>query len=170
MSGADIRQQLLKRLQKQKRRRFSLRMAPLIDVIFLLLIFFVLTAKFRAQEQFLPIKLGDNDAEVQSFGVVEPLEIYIASSVPNTFNEADYKGCAVQIAGLETIPIEDVTVDEALTVFANKLTEVFDAQKRTPADPIEITCDDDVSWDYLVKIYNVLYAMGAADITFAMTE
>ena len=47
---------------------------------------------------------------------------------------------------------------------------VLKSQKRHVGDPVEVVCSDDVKWDYLVKIYNVLYVMGINDITFAMTE
>ena len=55
----------------RRRRRFGLRMTPMIDVIFLLLTFFVLTAKFRTPEQFLPIHLAVADAAVEHFGPIE---------------------------------------------------------------------------------------------------
>jgi hypothetical protein len=37
------------------------------------------------------------------------------------------------------------------------------------SDPIELRCGDEVRWDDLVKIYNVLQAGGISDITFQMT-
>jgi len=47
---------------------------------------------------------------------------------------------------------------------------MFESQKRTADDPIEIRCDDDLKWDHLVKIYNILYGMGAGNITFVINE
>lgn len=133
----------------------------MIDVIFLLLTFFVLTARFRTPEEFLPIHLPTADAAVQRFGVIEPLQIDIS---------ADQACCVVRIGQLETVRIEAGRGAEGLVDFANKLTDILSQQKRTADDPIELRCDDYVTWDHLVKIYNVLQAMGINDITFRMTE
>ena len=151
--------EVMRRLPRRKR-RLGLRMTPMIDVIFLLLTFFVLTAKFRTPEQFLPIQLPRADAAVERFGVIEPLIINISGE----------KGfCAAQIGQLRTVRIEGARYAEGLADFANKLAEVLNLQKRTTDDPIEIHCDDYVRWDDLVKIYNVLQAAGISDITFQMT-
>jgi biopolymer transport protein ExbD len=136
-------------------------MTAMIDVIFLLLTFFVLTARFRTPEEFLPIHLPTADAAVQKFGVIEPLELDISVA------EA---GCMVRIGQLETVRIEADRPAEGLAALANELTNILSRQKRTTRDPIEIRCGDEVKWDYLVKIYNVLQAMGINDITFRMTE
>ena len=156
-----IRQEVVGHLRKRRRRRLGVRMTAMIDVIFLLLTFFVLTAKFRTPEEFLPIHLPTADAAVQKFGVIEPLELDIS---------ADEAGCVVRIGQLETVRIEADRPAEGLTAFANELTNILSRQKRTTGDPIEIRCGDKVRWDDLVKIYNVLQAMGINDITFRMTE
>jgi len=135
-------------------------MTPMIDVIFLLLTFFVLTAKFRTPEQFLAIKLPAANAAVERFGPIEPLIISISGEEGN---------CLVQIGQLRTVRIEGARYAEGLADFANKLMEVLDLQKRTAGDPIELRCDDYVRWDDLVKIYNVLQATGISDIAFQMT-
>jgi biopolymer transport protein ExbD len=142
------------------RRRLGLRMTPMIDVIFLLLTFFILTARFRTPEQFLPIHLPTAEAAVERFGVIEPLIINISGE------EGD---CVAQIGQLRTVRIEGARYAEGLADFANKLTDVLSLQKRTANDPIEIHCDDYVRWDHLVKIYNVLQAARISDITFQMT-
>ena len=66
--------------------------------------------------------------------------------------------------------IPDEARDEGLADFANKLTDVLTAQKRTANDPMEIECEDDVEWDYVVKIQNVLYGMGIDDIAFNIPD
>ena len=77
-------------------------------------------------------------------------------------------GCVIDIGGLERVIIDPEAIDEGLAAFAEGLAKVADKQKRTASDPIEIVCDDQTKWDYLVKIYNVLYGMGAGEITFAI--
>ncbi len=154
-----IRAQVVGGLPRRKR-RFGLRMTPMIDVIFLLLTFFVLTAKFRTPEQFLPIHLATADAAVEHFGPIEPLTISISG--------AD-EGCLIDIGGLASVQVEGERYADGLVDFAGKLAEVLSIQKRTASDPIELRCGEHVKWDQLVKIYNVLQAAGISDITFQMT-
>jgi biopolymer transport protein ExbD len=135
-------------------------MTPMIDVIFLLLTFFVLTARFRTPEQFLAIHLPTAEAAVEKFGLVEPLIISISGAKG---------GCQVQIGTDKALHIEGAHYAEGLADFANELAEVLSLQKRTAGDPIELQCDDYVRWDDLVKIYNTLQGTGISDITFQMT-
>lgn len=158
-AGADG--QLRGFLHRRKRRKFHLRMTPMIDVIFLLLIFFVLTARFRIPEQFLGSVLPKDEKPEQRAGVIEPLVLYISGTDD---------GCVVEIGSAARVVIRDEARDEGIANFANKLADVLIAQKRTANDPIEIECEDDVEWDYLVKIHNVLYGMGIDDVTFDMPE
>jgi biopolymer transport protein ExbD len=159
----SIRQQTLKRLAAGRGQPFSLRMAPMIDIIFLLLVFFVLTAKFRVPEQFLTIQLPTPNEQVQRLDIVEPLIVSISPAGENQ--------CRVSIgdsAHPVTVDIEIDNIARDLTTLAERVSDVLTARKRIPSDPVEIRCHDRVNWDYLVKIYNVLYAMGITDITFNM--
>ncbi|NIA17550.1 MAG: hypothetical protein GWO86_04305 [Planctomycetes bacterium] len=139
---------------------FALRMAPMIDMIFLLLIFFLVTADFRPQEDFLPFQLPPASAATLPVGHVEPLAVYIADS-PG--------GCQVRI-GDKAVEIRAQSVEEDLAVLIEKLRDVMNSQRRTTSDAVEIVCLPEVKWDYLAKIYNVLYGFGMTDITFRMTE
>ena len=144
----------------RRKRGFVLQMTPMIDVIFLLLTFFLLTANFRTPEDFLPIRLPDKQAP-QIPSIIEPLSIAIA---------ATQIGFEVQIADFGAIAIENATLDRGLAAFANKLKSTIQSQKRRPHDPVEIDCGDEVTWDHLVKIYNILHAMGIDNITFNLTN
>ncbi|MBN1126505.1 MAG: biopolymer transporter ExbD [Sedimentisphaerales bacterium] len=160
--ATSLRRNLQRRLSYGKRPILALRMTPMIDVIFLLLVFFVLTAKFRTPEQFLPIQLPTENENLQRLDVIEPLAVGL---LPES------EGCRITI-GSET-SLAEIIVDaepkaEQLAEFAKSLTAILHQQKRTAADPIEIRCDDQVKWDHLVKVYNLLYTMGINDITFHM--
>jgi len=67
-------------LPVRARRIFSLRMAPMIDIIFLLLIFFLVAAKWRPAESFLPFKLPVGAAGNQAVVRPEPLVIEISAT------------------------------------------------------------------------------------------
>ena len=150
------------RLSDSHRPTFMPRMAPMIDVIFLLLIFFVLTARFRTPEQFLPFKLSQADATMPSRGLIEPLVVRLSPVA---------EGCRVTAgSGPQAV---DLTLDavagpEQLADLAVRTGTLLESQNRTLTDPISLECDDGVTWDHLVKVYNVLYAMGIHDITFPM--
>lgn len=146
------------RKKNRNRTRSGLRMTAMIDVIFLLLAFFVLTAKFRAPEQFLPAALASANAAIQSPDIVEPLAITIRTEAGS--------GCVILLGDTAPTHIDKIKPEAGLATFADRLQAALQSQRRTTADPVEILCDDQVEWDHLIKIYNILYAMGINDITF----
>ena len=149
------------RIFSSRKSRITLRMAPMIDLIFLLLIFFLVAAKFRPQEDFLPFQLPAAYSQQQTVGKPEPLTIRI-SAAPS--------GCLVQISRLSAVPIENENIEADLAVLMEKTRECLLAQKRLASDPVEIICDANVKWEHLAKIYNLFYGAGLTDITFQMTE
>ena len=157
----SIQRDAFKRVFLKRRRPFTLRMAPMIDVIFLLLIFFLVAAKWRPEENFLPFRLPAAQAQGDRVGKPEPLQIYIF---------ATDTGCQVQIGQLDTVQIEDRTIETNLIMLMGRIRECLLAQKRFATDPIEIVCGESVRWEHLAKIYNMFYGAGLTDITFAMTE
>ncbi len=138
-----------------------MRMAPMIDMIFLLLIFFLVTAKWRPQEDFLPFQLPAAQAQSAVLGRPEAMEIYI-SATPS--------GCEVRIGELHPVQIDNETIDASLAVLMAKMNECMLAQKRFSGDPVEIICGPDVKWEHLARIYNLFFGAGLTDITFRMTE
>ena len=149
------------RVFSNRRRPFTLRMAPMIDMVFLLLIFFLVAAKWRPQEDFLPFQLPLAQAQEQSIGKAEPLMIHIF---------ATESGCQVQIGQSDAVQIENQTIEVNLAVLMEKMKSSLLAQKRFATDPIEIVCDPEVKWEHLAKIYNTFFGAGLTDITFQMTE
>ena len=133
----------------------------MIDVIFLLLIFFFVAAKWRPQESFLPFQLPAAQAQSLRIGKPEPLLIRIFAA------EA---GCEVKIAHHQPIRIADQTIERDLISLMEKINQSLIAQKRFTCDPIEIICSPQVKWDHVAKIYNVFFGAGLTDITFAMTQ
>lgn len=157
--GKDVFEQLRRRAPHH--RGFALRMVPMIDLIFLLLIFFLVTAKWRPQEGFLPLQLAAAQTPDAQVGRSEPLEIHI-SSTPS--------GCRVRIGSADEVEIDDSTIEADLAGMIEKTEACLVAEKRFAADPVEIICSGEVSWEHLAKIYNVFFGAGLTDITFRMTE
>ena len=143
-------------LGTRKRSSIGLRMTPMVDIIFLLLTFFVLTAKFQEQEKTLPIFVSKTP-----FSAVteqKPLEIHIQKS---------QIGTRIRIAGKSDVSIENMGTQDALLAFAQAFEETVRAE-NFPS--VEICCDDAVQWDLVVKVYDVIYAMGSQNITFRYHE
>lgn len=128
----------------------------MIDVIFLLLTFFVLTARFEKPEQALPLAFGTLMPSASQ--TPAPLELAI---VPVE------GGCAVVVGDTERILITTQTSAEGLAMFAERVQVLLTAGEQKP---IRLLCDDAASWDIVSKVYDVLYGMGAREITFVMDE
>jgi biopolymer transport protein ExbD len=156
---------ILSRLNARRRSSIGLRIAPLVDMIFLLLIFFLVAAKWRPKEDFLPFQLPVASAGTQTIVKPEPLIIRILATQPSAG-----LGCQVQIGSSYTVGIPAQNPEQGLAVLMEKIRQCLLEQKRYASDPVEITCAADVKWEYLAKIYNVLVGMGLTDITFRMTE
>jgi biopolymer transport protein ExbD len=139
------------------RRKLSigLRMTPMIDVIFLLLTFFVLTAKFQEPEQLLPIVMGRGEAVQRDLAAV-PVRI-----------RADKAGCVVAFGDTGETVIAAEKPADGLLILTQQVQRHFEA---TGGGPIELYCEDGVVWDFVVKVYDVLYVLGAQDITFRIEE
>lgn len=159
--NSGIQEAVSRRLRTRRPVSFSLRMTPMIDMIFLLLIFFLLTVNFRPMESFLPFQLPAAQAQAGHIEAVEPLVIYIFDTEV---------GCQVQIGQIAAIQLTARTMQEDLALFAQKTADIMHAQRRTTEDPIEIVCTGDIEWQYVAKICNVLFGMGIKDITFRMTD
>ena len=143
------------RLHRHKRRGLGLRMTPMIDVIFLLLTFFVLTAQFDSPEQALPLVFSADAATQRPPSPTLELSI-----------EPHPDGCIVHIAD-ESIEITEHMPAEGLAVLiAHLQATVADDDAGDPS--IRLLCDDAVSWALVTKIYDVVYGLGARDITFVM--
>ncbi len=143
------------------RRSFTLRMVPLIDMVFLLLIFFLVSGKWRPEENFLPLQLAAAQGQSCNTGRPESLAIHISAAET---------GCWVQIDHFHTVRIEGERIEQDLTELMEEMKKCMLAQKRFATDPIEIVCGPEVRWEYLAKIYNVFVGAGMTDITFTMTE
>ena len=152
---------ILGRLRANGQKRFHLHMAPMIDMIFLLLIFFLVAGNWRPEEDFLPFRLPAAQAQSQRIGVPEALTIHIFSTG---------SGCKVQIGQADTVQINEQTAESDMIVLMEKMRDIMVAQKRFASDPVEIACGGEVRWEHLTKIYNTFFGAGLSDITLRMTE
>jgi biopolymer transport protein ExbD len=159
--GESMRAGLSRRLAESRSRNIALRVIPMIDILFLLLIFFILTSSFKPVESFLPFVLPKVGGSGTAPSIVEPLIINLHSGTGSA---------NVHIGQGPGTIIKENDTEACLVVFADDLEKTMTRQKRTAGDPVEIVCQDGVEWQYVVKVYDVLFGMGISDITFRMTE
>ncbi|HOK66810.1 MAG TPA: biopolymer transporter ExbD [Anaerohalosphaeraceae bacterium] len=156
----SFHQRTLEGLTRRSRTDTGLRMAPMIDVIFLLLTFFVLTAKFRRSEAIVPLRVPQNVSS-ERLQIVEPLILELTLSGG---------GFRLKIGtDKEMLLSQDASKDE-WNAAADAVEEVCRRQQRRADDPVELICGDEVSWDAVVKVYDLLRVLGLNQITFLMTD
>jgi len=148
-------------LCSNRRGAAALRMAPMIDIIFLLLIFFLVSAKWRPQEDFLPLQLTSANTFQPNIPSPEPLFIHI-------YPQPD--GCGINIGHLAAVRLENQNIQAGLELLAEEIKNCLQQQKRLTTDPVEIVCEPSVKWDWVEKIYNILCGAQLTNITFQMTE
>lgn len=161
MAGDNIRTDGLRRILRRPKVSFSLRMAPMIDMVFLLLIFFLVAVRWRPQEDFIPFRLQSAQGATVTLARPEPLRVFISVT---------QKGCLVDIGGVQSVEIESDSFDAGLAELMEKITSVMNEQKRYADDPVSIICAPDVKSLYWVRICNVFYGMNFTDITFPVGQ
>jgi biopolymer transport protein ExbD len=135
----------------------------MIDLIFLLLIFFIVAVRWRPQENFLPLQLPTANAGTAVQPTVKPEPLAFQITPTNA-------GCRVQIGASYAVDIPSQNPEQGLASLMEQTKQCLLEQKRYATDPVEIICAGKVKWENLARIYNVLYGMGLTDITFQMTR
>ena len=136
-------------------------MTPMIDVIFLLLTFFILTAKFRPPESFMSVVVPSSQNQESVFAIIEPLRISL---------RYEEFACRVEIGSTWQMDLSQDSIEADLAVAGKALLGVFTQQHRTQDDPIELYVADSVPWDIVVKFYDLLHSMNATNITILMDQ
>jgi biopolymer transport protein ExbD len=152
--------QVMTGLRRRRNPAMGLRMTAMIDVIFLLLTFFVLTARFKQPESHLNVTLPKPAVGVASPVVKEPLSIRL---------ETANSQCSVILPQAERILLVPDTIEANLADLHDRLMNILPSYDIAGLG-VELYCDDTVQWDYIVKVYDVLYRAGATKITFVTEE
>lgn len=138
----------------------GLRMTAMIDVIFLLLTFFVLTARFPKPEANLPVVMPKLSTETAAVSDNGPMKIYL-KAIPS--------GCQVTFGETKPIELLQDNLETGLAAVTNDFLEAAKSFNITE-NGLELHCEDAVEWDYVVKVYDVLYRSGARKIAFVSLE
>jgi biopolymer transport protein ExbD len=141
--------------------RLGLTIVPLIDVVFLLLVFFLLTANFRSREAFLPAQLPRQTVSAEQMEI-EPLIIHL-SPLPDG-------ACRIRIGAAAEIIISSAPGGSSFTDLAQHITEILQDRGRTTDDPVKLVPDPSTKWDHVVKTYDALWRLNLTNIIFAFVE
>ena len=144
---------------RDDRGRMDVKMTPMIDVIFLLLIFFVCTASFQPPEEILPTSLslpGTIDSQIR----VEPELEDLDEVVVKVFLEGGDAYCRVNQQEPRSLE-EDRAVEEVRAVL------VAIARRVKPDVPVILDVAGDVPMEDVIDVYDLCRQAGLEKIRFA---
>jgi len=133
----------------------SLNLTPMIDIVFLLLFFFLAVSRFRTMEGMLPARLPAPAAAVSTDIPRTPIRIrFVADfTAPGRFR--------VTIDRFGESPL-------AIGSLAGALADIRDHQPGFDTNtPVHLLAGDEVSWDDVVNAYNAALAARYERIFFA---
>ncbi len=140
----------------QRESQMDSTMTPMIDVVFLLLVFFVWTASFQIIEYMLPSSLS-SQLGANSTDASEPLP------------EEDFEKVIVRItwdAGTPRFTLNEVELN-SLTQVMDRLTSVFQVKNDAP---VIIHPDSEVPLDPVIKIFDAAKNVGFEKVSFAVNK
>lgn len=141
-----------RRLGRRPTRAIALVSVSLIDIVFLLLIYFLVTGHFQRAEEVFPLLAQSAPAAEDPLVLAEdPLTVRVLS------------GSRGFVLGGEMAPAESAAALEA------RLHEMILGGSRgvlAPTHPVLIMPDEDAWWDDVVQGYNALLQSGLRNISF----
>ncbi len=120
----------------------TLNLAPMVDVVFLLLIFFIVTTEFRRPEGLLASRLPTQSGQASAVAIpISPILITVRQTGDQP---SDYQ---LEVEGFTTAP-------RTFSDLAGFLTEIKDNPGFDDKTPVVIRAADDCMWDHLVGCWN----------------
>ena len=136
----------------------TLNLAPMIDVVFLLLIFFISTTTFKRAEGLLPSRLpkqGDLSSAIAS--PITPIVVHLRQIGPGP---SDYE-----------ISVERfVNTPRTFNELASFLKQVQTQPGFDQDTPVVIQAPDSVAWNHVVNCWNAAVRAGCKSISFGLQD
>ena len=140
----------------QRRSELDVKMTPMIDVVFLLLVFFVWTASFHIAEHILP-------SSVSAVRGTEPSD----PSTPPP--EEDFDDVVIRIHWLDTHPGWRVN-EEPMTTLDDVRAALAGVAAVKPDAPVILHPDQDVPLGHVIDVYDATRLEGFEKVQFAASE
>ncbi len=139
------------------RRELEIKMTPMIDVVFLLLIFFVWTASFRVVEYLLPSSLSQQQGTGETTNPDEPPP------------EVEFEDIVVRISYTNDQPAWSVNGQPAASLpeVRERLAVVAEIKIDSP---VILHPDETVPVGNVIDVYDVTRLVGFTQIQFAIAE
>jgi len=153
--GRGDSQPLSRRLGRRRGRwSVTLNLTPMIDVVFLLLFFFLVSSRFSTREGMLPGQLQPRAASAAKAMPFSPIQIHIKPS-PGAPQE-----CQVTIDKYHESPFP-------IAELAAELRRIQQPENGVAAStPVHLLAGDEIDWDHVVSAYNAALAAGYERILF----
>jgi biopolymer transport protein ExbD len=132
-------------------RKPQLKLTSMIDVVFLLLIFFVVTASFQIDEGSLLAKMPGNSADPSDDPPPPTVRVELRSSDDGV---------------TYSLQVDGVPIDGATGLSAYMANRVQTGQIAAD-DFIEITPQGEVRWQHVVNVYNACVSAELSQVAFA---
>ncbi len=140
----------------EERRDLDVKMTPMIDVVFLLLVFFIWTASFRISEQILP-------SSVSSATGTQPAE----TDTPPP--EEDFDEVVIRVLWAEDAPQWRVNGTPVASI--DEVRRTLAALAAIKADaPVIVHPDPEVPLGHVIDIYDITRLEGFQKVQFAASE
>ena len=144
------------------RREFQISMTPMIDVVFLLLIFFVCTASFQAAESVLPTDLKVAGSETVS-GLPEPEAIELEQILIEITSTGASK------TGTQRMVLYKINGQPCASL--GQLDEMIDSLAQIDAAlPVVLDIGGQVSLGHALDVYDRCRLVGLRQIQFAASQ
>ncbi|MBA61613.1 MAG: hypothetical protein CMJ76_04535 [Planctomycetaceae bacterium] len=140
-----------------KRGELELKMTPMIDVVFLLLVFFVWTSSFHAVEYLLPSSLSQKQGSGQSIKPNEPQP------------DIEFEDIVVRISFSDERPAWSINGQPAASLADVRERLALVADIKTDS-PVILHPDESVPVGNVIDVYDVTRLAGFTQIQFAIAE
>lgn len=127
----------------------------MVDVVFLLLFFFLVVSRFQPPEGMLPAQLPAKNAGISTSIPRTPIRIRFL------YDSAKPDQCRVTIDRLNESPIPLEALTDELIKIRDQV-PVFDRNT-----PVHLLADDRIGWEHVVNAYNAALAAEYEKIFFA---
>ncbi len=132
---------------------FAMNIAPMIDVTFLLLIFFLVTTTFERAEGILASKMPQDVGEPAVALPISPIIVRVSQVGPGA---GDY---AIRIDDVRDVPADFTELAAFLSQIHSK--PGFDADTL-----VVVVAGDHVKWDHVVGAWNAAVHAGCTNVAF----
>ena len=132
---------------------FAVHLAPMIDVTFLLLIFFLVTTRFERAEGLLASEMP-TDAGAPVVGLpLSPIVVRLSQTGPAMSD------VAITLDRFDTVPADPTDLIAALR-------EIQQLPGFDEETPVVLVSEDEVRWEYVVECWNAALRAGSTRIAF----